>query len=386
MTTNTDQRGVPPRPLGAGGRARDVADEDARYMEAAIRLSRRNLGQTGTNPAVGTLIVAPDGRIVGRGVTAPGGRPHAEPQALAEAGNEARGATAYVTLEPCAHHGRTPPCAEALVQAGIARVVCAASDPDDRVAGRGFAILEQAGVAVTRGVLAGQAAEVMAGYLSRTFRHRCHVTLKLAVSRDGMIGRRDQSQVPITGEEARALVHVQRAEMDAIAIGVGTALVDDPELTCRLPGLEDRTPVRIVFDGAGRLPLGSKLVKGAPGLPLIVATVIEEAGARAAALRANGAVIMAAERVDGRLAMPELLSDLAARGLGSLMVEGGAALAGSLLAEGLVDRVWLYTGTRTIGGDGIASPITSETMPHGFTLAERRMLGGDRFEEWVREG
>ena len=384
MTLN-DQMGVAPRPLGAGRRASNVAEDDARYMGAAIRLSRRNLGQTGTNPAVATLIVTPDGRIVGRGVTAQGGRPHAEPQALAEAGNEAQGSTAYVTLEPCAHHGRTPPCAEALVRAGIARVVCAASDPDTRVAGRGFAILEEAGISVTKGVLAGQAAEVMAGYLSRTFRHRCHVTLKLAVSPDGMIGREGQNQVAITGGTAKALVHAQRAQMDAIAIGIGTALVDDPQLTCRLPGLEQRSPIRVVFDGSGRLPLHSKLIKTAPAVPLIVATVLEEAAVRAAALRANGAVILAAERVDGNLAIPELLSDLAARGIGSLMVEGGAKIARSLLADDLVDRIWLYTGSDEIGAGGIASPLTSESIPESFILSDRRMLGDDRFEEWVRE-
>ncbi|WP_245412372.1 bifunctional diaminohydroxyphosphoribosylaminopyrimidine deaminase/5-amino-6-(5-phosphoribosylamino)uracil reductase RibD [Notoacmeibacter ruber] len=354
-------------------------------MAAAIRLSRRNLGRTGTNPAVGTLIVSPKGRIVGTGVTAHGGRPHAETVALAEAGEAARGATAYVTLEPCAHHGRTPPCAQALIDAGIARVVCAASDPDGRVAGKGFAMLEAAGIAVTTGVLAGEAAGVMAGYLSRTFRRRCHVTLKMAVSADGMIGRPGEGQFPITGSIARGHVHALRAQTDAIGVGIGTALADDPQLTCRLPGLEQRFPARIVFDGAGRLPLGAKLVKTAPAVPLLVATVLEEAGARAAALRANGAVIIGAERAGGRLALPELLEDLAARGLGSLMVEGGAEVAQSLLADGLVDRIWLYTGPHRLGTPAIRSPLTSETMPEGFRLTDRRMLGPDRFEEWVRD-
>ncbi|MCP1198458.1 bifunctional diaminohydroxyphosphoribosylaminopyrimidine deaminase/5-amino-6-(5-phosphoribosylamino)uracil reductase RibD [Notoacmeibacter sp. MSK16QG-6] len=368
-----------------GEASSEASDADRRFMAAAIRLSRRHLGRTGTNPAVGTLIVTPDGRIVGRGVTAPGGRPHAEPQALAEAGEQARGATAYVTLEPCSHHGRTPPCAEALIAAGIARVVCATSDPDNRVAGRGYALLENAGIALTKNVLADQAIDVMAGYLSRTFRHRSHVTLKLAVSVDGMIGRRGEGQVSITGDVSRAHLHMQRAQMDGIAIGVGTALADNPELTCRLPGLEEHSPVRVVLDGEGRLPLTSRLVKTAPAIPLIVATVLEEAGARAAALRANGALILGAERVDGRLALPEIMEDLAARGLGSLMVEGGAALAQSLLSDGLVDRIWLYTGTAEIGAGGISSPLTAETIPQDYRLTDTRMLGQDKFEEWVRE-
>ncbi|OXT01495.1 riboflavin biosynthesis protein RibD [Notoacmeibacter marinus] len=365
--------------------AETASESDRRFMAAALRLSGRNLGQTGTNPSVGTLIVTPDGRIIGRGVTAPGGRPHAEPQALAEAGEAARGATAYVTLEPCAHHGRTPPCAEALVEAGIARVVCAATDPDDRVSGRGFALLEKAGIAVTKGVLAEDAAEIMGGYLFRTFRHRCHVTVKLAVSTDGMIGRLGEGQVPITGDVARAHLHAQRAQVDGIAVGIGTALADDPELTCRLPGLEPHSPVRVVLDGEGRLQLGSKLVKSAPSVPLIVACVLEEAGARAAALRLNGAVILGAERVGGRLALPELMEDLAARGIGSLMVEGGAAVARSFLADGLVDRIWLYSGRREVGAGGIPSPVTQQTVPDDYRLTDERMLGPDSFQEWVRE-
>src|SRR5690606_25408700 len=218
---------------------------DRRFMAAAIRLSRRNLGLTATNPSVATLIVRDDGQgpyIVGRGVTAVGGRPHAETEALAEAGDLARGATAYVTLEPCAHHGRTPPCAEALVAAGVKRVVGGTSDPDPRVSGKGYAILREAGIEVVEGVLAAEAAEMMAGYLIRSIKKRPEVILKLAVSADNKIGRRGEGQIAITGEIARRQVHLMRAEADAILIGIGTALTDDPELTCRLPGLGQRSP------------------------------------------------------------------------------------------------------------------------------------------------
>ncbi|MEP4753955.1 MAG: bifunctional diaminohydroxyphosphoribosylaminopyrimidine deaminase/5-amino-6-(5-phosphoribosylamino)uracil reductase RibD, partial [Nitratireductor sp.] len=247
---------------------------DRRFMAAAIRLSRRNLGLTATNPSVGTLIVADQGEvpvIVGRGVTARGGRPHAETEALAEAGERARGASAYVTLEPCAHHGRTPPCASALIAAGIRRVVGASSDPDPRVSGKGYAMLRAAGVEVVEAVLAERAGEVMAGYLMRSMKKRPEVILKLAVSSNGMIGRAGQGQVPITGPVARAQVHLMRAEADAVLIGIGTAIADDPELTCRLPGLEDRSPVRIVLDSGARLPVTSKLVAQAARVPLLVA-------------------------------------------------------------------------------------------------------------------
>src|SRR5690606_9481756 len=204
---------------------------DRRFMAAAIRLSRKHLGLTATNPSVATLIVRDDGAgpyIVGTAVTALGGRPHAEPQALAEAGGLARGATAYVTLEPCAHHGRTPPCAEALIAAGAARVVGAASDPGPRVSGKGYALLRAAGIEVIENVLADEAADLMAGYLTRSVKKRPQVTLKLAVSADGMIGRKGEGQVAVTGPVSRAQVHLMRAENDAILIGVGTALSDDP--------------------------------------------------------------------------------------------------------------------------------------------------------------
>ncbi len=243
--------------------------EDERFMAAAIRLSRWHTGQTSTNPSVGCVIVR-DGVIVGRAVTALGGRPHAEPQALAEAGELARGATAYVTLEPCSHHGKTPPCAEALIAYGVGRVVISVTDPDVRVSGRGIAMLRDAGIEVTTGVLEEEGRQSLSGYLTRQTKNRPYVTLKLAVSADGMIGREGVGQVAITGPEARAQVQALRAETDAILVGIGTAIADDPLLTVRAPGLETQSPVRIVLDPTLSLPLTSKLVETAREVPVIV--------------------------------------------------------------------------------------------------------------------
>lgn len=356
---------------------------DRRYIAAAIRLSRKHLGLTGTNPSVGTLIVR-DGVIVGRGVTALGGRPHAEPQALAEAGERARGATAYVTLEPCAHHGRTPPCANALVTAGVARVVGAAADPDPRVAGKGYAILRDAGIAVTESVLADQAADQMAGYLIRSLKKRPEVTLKLAVSSDGMIGQGGVGQVAITGPLARAQVHLMRAESDAILVGVGTAIADDPELTVRLPGLEKRSPVRIIIDTELRLPPAAKLVDSARSTPTWVVACQEADAQRRAGLEAAGVRVIAAELFDGRIALPELLDDLSALGIATLMVEGGAQTARHFLEEGLADRLALFHGPGAIGPDGIASPILADHMPEGFRLVRQAQFGADHYQEWIR--
>ena len=251
-----------------------VVPDDERFMAAAIRLSRRNLGLTATNPSVACLIVR-DGVVVGSAVTAPGGRPHAETQALAMAGEAARGATAYVTLEPCSHHGKTPPCADALISSGVARVVVSVTDPDERVAGRGFSMLRDAGIAVETGVLEAEGRAALAAYLTRQTKKRPHVTLKLAVSSDGMLGRLGEGQVAITGLVSRGQVHVARAETDAILIGIGTALADDPELTCRLPGLESRSPVRIVLDPRVELPSASKLAWSARDVPVIVVAARE---------------------------------------------------------------------------------------------------------------
>ncbi|WVT74423.1 bifunctional diaminohydroxyphosphoribosylaminopyrimidine deaminase/5-amino-6-(5-phosphoribosylamino)uracil reductase RibD [Sinorhizobium chiapasense] len=360
--------------------------EDERFMAAALRLARHHLGQTSTNPSVACLIVK-DGVIVGRAVTARSGRPHAETQALAEAGERARGATAYVTLEPCSHHGKTPPCADALVASGVSRVVISILDPDERVAGRGVVRLRDAGITVDIGVLAEEGQRALEAYLMRQVRRRPYVILKLAVSADGMIGRKGEGQVRITGPISRGQVQMLRAETDAILVGIGTATADDPELTVRLPGLENRSPLRIVLDRRLDLPLASKLARTARDVPVIVVSsdgsgeTDADAGraARKAALEAAGVEVLEA----GSIA--DLLAALASRGLSSLMVEGGAVAARAFLDADLVDRIQLYTGPGTIGENGIASPFDRKSVPAGFRRVAEARYGDDLFEEYERE-
>ncbi|MER9457571.1 bifunctional diaminohydroxyphosphoribosylaminopyrimidine deaminase/5-amino-6-(5-phosphoribosylamino)uracil reductase RibD [Mesorhizobium sp. M0478] len=361
---------------------------DRRFMAAALRLSRRNAGRTSTNPSVGTIIVRDDGAgpmIVGTGVTAVGGRPHAETEALTEAGELARGATAYVTLEPCAHHGRTPPCANALVNAGVARVVGAASDPDPRVSGKGYAILRAAGIEVVEKVLVEEAAGQMAGYLIRSLKKRPEVTLKLALSSDGKIGRYGAGQVAITGDVARREVYLMRAEADGILVGIGTALEDDPALTVRLPGLENRSPARIVLDRQIRLPEASKLVSGIDRVPLYIAASLEADPLRRSVLERAGVRFIGTETHEGGIALPELLEDLGALGMASVLVEGGAKVASAFLAEGLVDRIVLFQGPEAIGEGGIASPIDANHIPAGFRKLREIRFGEDSYAEWVRD-
>lgn len=353
-----------------------ITARDERYMREAIKLSETHVGRTGPNPSVGCVIVK-DGEIVGRGVTALGGRPHAEPQAIAQAGEKARGATAYVTLEPCSHHGKTPPCANAIVAAGIARVVVAVADPDPRVSGRGLKILADADIEVTIGILQKEARRAMAGYLTRQTKGRPQVTLKLAVSADGMLGRLGEGQVAITGPEARAEVHRLRAESDAILVGIGTALADDPELTVRLPGLEDASPIRVVLDRRAELPPTSKLAATAKSVPVIAAVAAGSSGHRSA-LQELGVEVVDAGGIE------DLLALLAQRGVSSLMVEGGARVASDLLARGLVDRIHLYDSSVIIGPGGITSPITADHLPAGFVRVDERKVGADRLQIFER--
>lgn len=368
------------------------AADDARFMAEAIELSLRHLGQTGTNPSVGCLIVK-DGVIVGRGVTAKGGRPHAEPQALAEAGEQARGATAYVSLEPCSHHGKTPPCADAFIAAGIARAVVAVTDPDERVSGRGLRMLQDAGIEVTMGVFEAEARRALAGYLTRQTKSRPYVILKLAVSADGMIGRKGNGQVAITGPLARRQVQLLRAETDAILVGIGTARADDPELTVRLEGLEQRSPVRIVLDRDLALPLTSKLVQTARDIPLIVVcdapqVAVSRSGeggqgvdalaTRRAALAARGVEVLEASNLES------LLFALASRGISSLVVEGGARVAADFLAADLVDEIQFYRGDVVVGDDGIAAPVTLESIPPAFRALHSLRFGPDRLDVFER--
>jgi diaminohydroxyphosphoribosylaminopyrimidine deaminase/5-amino-6-(5-phosphoribosylamino)uracil reductase len=346
-------------------------------MAAALRLGRRGLGRTWPNPSVGCLLVK-DGVVVGRGVTAPGGRPHAETEALAEAGAAARGATAYVTLEPCSHVGRTGPCADALAAAGIARVVAAVRDPDPRVAGRGFNKLRAAGVEVLEGVLAETAARDHAGHVARVAHGRPAISLKLALSADGKLGRPGE-RVAITGEAANARVHMLRAMHDAILVGAGTALADDPLLTVRLPGLEARSPVRVVFDSELRLPPGAKLALTARATPTHVVCAFGAAAERAVALEAAGVVV---HRVPPSLYtspgvnLPIALRTLVKLGLTRVLAEGGPALARSLLDGGAIDEVVLFESPEPIGETGLAAPLA--LIEERFAPESSTMLGRDR--------
>lgn len=362
--------------------------EDDDFMAAAISLSRTHLGLTSTNPSVGCLVVK-DGVTIGRGVTAVGGRPHAEPQALAEAGEAARGATAYVTLEPCSHYGKTPPCAEALIAYGVARVVISVTDPDQRVSGRGINMLREAGIEVETGILEKEGRRSLAGYLMRQTRNRPYVTLKLAVSADGMIGRAGEGQVRITGDISRAQVQMLRAESDAILVGIGTAIADDPELICRIPGLEDRSPLRIVLDEDLQLPLGGKLVKTARQYPVIAVAghqlpFDENTDSaflgRRAALDAAGVEVL-----QSHLGEPgELLEALGTRGISSLLVEGGAKTARRFLEADLVDRILLFQGPADIGEGGIESPVVKSNIPPSFMHIGESQFGDDRCDEYER--
>ncbi|MEZ2129205.1 MULTISPECIES: bifunctional diaminohydroxyphosphoribosylaminopyrimidine deaminase/5-amino-6-(5-phosphoribosylamino)uracil reductase RibD [unclassified Sinorhizobium] len=365
-----------------------IRPEDERFMAAAIRLARWHTGLTSTNPSVGCLIVK-DGTIVGRAVTALGGRPHAEPQALAEAGERARGATAYVTLEPCSHHGKTPPCAEALIAYGVGRVVISVTDPDSRVSGRGIAMLRDAGLEVETGVLEEEGRRALAGYLTRQVKNRPYVTLKIAVSADGMIGRKGEGQVRITGDVSRSQVQVLRAETDAILVGIGTATADDPELTCRIPGLEDRSPIRIVIDDRLELPLASKLVKTARQVPVIAVAgepphfdnnPDEAFLARRAALDEVGVEVVQCSPQH----LDDLLPALASRGVSSLLVEGGARTARAFLDADLVDRILLFQGPGVIGEGGIESPVKKNDMPSGFAHFRTFVFGDDICDEFER--
>ncbi|MCP4386066.1 MAG: bifunctional diaminohydroxyphosphoribosylaminopyrimidine deaminase/5-amino-6-(5-phosphoribosylamino)uracil reductase RibD [Hyphomicrobiales bacterium] len=329
---------------------------DRRLMASALRIGRRNLGQTRPNPAVGALIVRKGGTepiVVGRGWTAPGGRPHAETMALDQAGSNAEGATLYVTLEPCSHASVTPPCSDAVIEARLARVVMAIEDPDPRVSGRGRAGLEAAGIAVTEGVLTTAAARDHAGHFSRVLKGRPHVTLKLAVSADGMIGRREGERMMITGKPALTAVQAMRSESDAVMIGIGTVLVDDPRLTVRLPGLTALSPLRIVLDPTARLPLDSKLVTTARQVPV---TAIVGPGAtlksKDALVEAGVQIIATSDGPDG-LNLDEALTALAEQGITRVLVEGGARLAASLLGQDLLDEIVLFRAPVVVGPDGV---------------------------------
>ncbi|WP_085894882.1 bifunctional diaminohydroxyphosphoribosylaminopyrimidine deaminase/5-amino-6-(5-phosphoribosylamino)uracil reductase RibD [Limimaricola soesokkakensis] len=354
-------------------------------MALALSLGRRGLGRVWPNPNVGCVIVR-DGRILGRGRTADGGRPHAETQALAQASTAARGATAYVTLEPCAHHGQTPPCADALVAAGVARVVVAAQDPDPRVAGRGIERLRAAGIAVETGLMEGEARRDLAGFLNRVERGRPFVTLKLATSLDGRIATGTGESRWITGPEARARVHMMRARHDAVMVGGGTARADDPMLNVRGLGI-DRQPVRVVLSRRLDLPLDGALARSAREVPLWLCHGPE---ADAAPWRALGAESLSCPISAGQLDPAAVLQALGAAGLTRVFCEGGAGLAASLLGAGLVDELVLFTAGCAIGAEGTpalsAMGIGALAEAPRLRLAGQDRVGGDVMSVWRASG
>ena len=351
-------------------------------MTLALGLAQRGLGRVWPNPAVGCVIVDAAGHVAGRGWTQAGGRPHAETEALRQAGARARGATAYVSLEPCAHHGKTPPCAQALIEAGLARVVSAIEDPDTRVSGAGHALLKAAGIAVRTNILAARAKNANAGFFGRIGRGRPEVTLKLATTLDGKIALTGGVSRWITGERARAHAHLVRAQHDAVMIGIGTALADDPELTCRLPGIDASNLVRVVVDTKARLSPASKLGRTAATQPVWLLT---SKAADTGALQQVGVKSLAVPADDKSVDLSAAMNVLAAQGLTRVLVEGGATLATSLIKANLVDRVLWYRAP-LIMGEGTQAVASLDLgslgdMPR-FRHEETIRLGEDVLETY----
>ena len=353
-------------------------------MRHALELAGRALGRVAPNPAVGCVIVSSDGGIAGRGFTADGGRPHAETIALAQAGSAARGATAYVTLEPCSHHGQTPPCADALVEAGVARAVVAVEDPDPRVNGAGIARLREAGIDVEVGTLREEASRLNQGFFLRIQKSRPLVTLKVAQSLDGRISAASGQSRWITGPQARRHAHLLRAQHDAILIGIGTALADDPELTCRLPGLEARSPIHVVLDTQLKLGSQSKLAQSARQIPTLVYTTADDG----AALRACGVEVVKVSRdARGRPEIEAVLSSLAGRGVTRLLVEGGGIVHASFLNRGIADRLEIFRAPIVLGAAGspgieALAALSLDEAPR-FELLARQALGPDLLESFA---
>ncbi len=369
----------------ATGEAAATAADDERFMRLALALGRRGLGNTWPNPAVGAVVVK-DGVILGRGWTRPGGRPHAETEALKHAGRAARGATLYATLEPCSHQGKTPPCTDAIIRAGIVRVVSALEDPNPEVAGQGYARLRERGIAVETGPGTDEALRAHAGHIRRMTAGRPNVLLKLALSADGKAGGPGRRPVAITGPAAREKVFQMRAMSDAILVGVGTVLSDDPALTCRLPGMMERSPVRVLLDTRLRVPISSGVVGTAGETPTWIFCGTGVSGIAEEVLRAKGCEVFKVDASDGRLDIEQILKVLAGKGITRLMVEGGPTVATSFVAADLVDEVALFHAPLTIGPDGVDA---LDGMPPGALTNGMRALGSeevgpDRLDRYER--
>lgn len=358
-----------------------------RWMAAALALGRRGMGRTAPNPAVGALVVK-DGILLGRGVTAPGGRPHAEPLALAQAGAAARGATLYVTLEPCSHFGRTRPCTKTITEAGVAEVVYALGDPDSRVAGRGLAQLRDAGIAVTGPVREAEARRDHRGHVLRVTEGRPAVTVKMAETADGYAaGPVGADRLLITGAPANAAVHRMRALHDAVMVGIGTVLADDPLLTVRLPGAGIR-PARIVLDRQLRLDVGSALVRTADQAPVIVVTGPDADAEGRRALEGRGVTVLDAPAGPEGLDLGAALRRLGAQGLTRILCEGGPRLASALIGGGFADAVVLLSGDRRLDAPGLPALAADARHrladPACYARVEDEPLGADRLRSYER--
>jgi diaminohydroxyphosphoribosylaminopyrimidine deaminase / 5-amino-6-(5-phosphoribosylamino)uracil reductase len=361
---------------------------DRRFMELALRLAHRMLGRTAPNPAVGAVIAdETTGEVITRGWTQEGGRPHAEGHALARAGAGARGLTIYVSLEPCSHHGRTPPCAEAIVAAGMRRVVCAIEDPNPEIAGRGLAVLRRAGIAVDLGLCAEEARWMAAGHILRMTQDRPFVQLKIAVSGDGLIAPGDGAPRWVTGPEARQFAHILRARADAIMVGRRTVTDDNPELTCRLPGLEGRSPRRVILDAKFRTPPTARMLQTAKRMPV---TIFGETGSSPPPYPKGVEVRRMPPGPDGRLNLSVALESLAAEGVTRVLVEGGPTITDAFLKADLVDEVVIGHGTEKLGATG-RMPVGGQGLEFlrdgdRWQMVDERRIGADRLSVHRRTG
>ena len=356
------------------------SDRDALWMDRALRLAERGIGLTSPNPVVGAVLLR-DERVVGEGAHLRAGGPHAEAAALDAAGPAARGATCYVTLEPCAHFGRTPPCADALVRAGVSRVVAAVGDPHREVDGRGLARLRAAGVTVTVGVREAEARALNRAFFCAVTESRPHVTLKAAMTLDGKIASVDGASRWITGEAARLEAHRLRFAADAVLVGIGTVLADNPRLTVRHTGLPSKEPLRVVVDSRLRIPVDARVLRsGDPGRALVACVAPAPAGP-AAALRARGARVLELPGEAGRVDVRALLGALRALDVIAVLVEGGGEFGGALVEAGLVDRVAFFVAPRLLGGREAPGPVggRGRSLKDALALAEvtTRRLGDD---------
>ena len=360
-----------------------IGDADMRFMAAAIRIGCGALGEAWPNPAVGAIIVK-DNKVLASARTGRGGRPHAEQSALLTAGGDAAGATLYVSLEPCAHHGKTPPCADAIIAAGIARVVVGAADPDERVSGRGISALTTAGIRVEF-VQRRMAEWAHQGHFSRMNRGRPSITLKLAVSSDGMIGRKGDGQLRITSERASRYVHALRSRFDSILVGRGTVETDDPQLTCRLPGLSQRSPARIVLDTNGSLDREAKVFRKDRSSRIF--HVVSDLSAMPPGPE-NVEVLKVSGTAEAGLDLAEVFRKLSESGMTRIIVEGGARVVASLLETDFLDEIILFKGPTEIGSGGI--PALSEgrldqiNTDERFRRVERRSFGPDGMVRYKR--